>query len=107
MARVGIATVYPSANLLDEKCGNCVNNSRCRSGLGLTLPIRNIQHLFLPDYRDSWWLSIDVPECRHMEKFFSLAKITASLNTGNKKQVLGKVIEKKLGDLAELYVVEM
>lgn len=108
MVDMGFATIFPSDQvLLSAACANCNNNHSCLSGKGITVIVRGIRHLFLPDYKNSWTLSVDLPECAQLNKVFSLARISASLNTGNRAKLEGKVFESSISRFAELSVVEI
>jgi hypothetical protein len=105
---MGFATIFPSDQLLSSTaCANCKNNYLCLSGKGINVIVRGIRHLFLPDYKNSWTLSVDLPECAQSNKVFSLARISASLHTGNQAKFEGKIFESSISRFAELSVVEI
>ena len=108
MAEMGRAMIFPSDKSLSLKiCGDCKNYLSCSKGKGLTLMVRQIRHLFLPDYKNSWTLTVDLPECKQPRTFFTLARISASLYTANRAQIEGKIIESTITQFAELSVVEI
>jgi len=108
MVNMGFATIFPSDQLLSSAvCASCINNRSCLSGKGITVIVRGIRHLLLPDYKNSWTLGVDLPACAQLNKVFSLARISASLNTGNRARFEGKVFESSISQFAELSVVEI
>lgn len=108
MTEMGTATIYPSETTLTyAACTVCKNRSHCLAGDGIDTVVRGFSHLFLPDYKNSWTLLIDLPDCKELDKLLSLTKICADLYTGNKMHIVGKIIEKHILDLVELYVVEI
>jgi len=104
---MGKATIFPPSSLPNDSCKKCNNRYLCSTGNGITLSVRNLTHLFLPDYKNSWTLSVDLPECIQIKRLFSMANISASLYTGNKAQIKGKIIESRISSLAELHVIEL
>jgi hypothetical protein len=71
MAEMGKATIFPANENLSLKiCCDCNNHSLCSQGKGISLTVHEIQHLFLPDYKNSWTLTVDLPDCRQPRKFF-------------------------------------
>ena len=105
---MGFATIFPLEHLLSSAaCANCINKHTCLTGAGITVTVRGIRHLFLPDYKNSWTLSVDLPDCAQLNKLFSLARISASLKTGNRARFEGKVFESRISRFVELSVVEI
>jgi hypothetical protein len=108
MADMGVATIFPSDRVLSTAdCANCNNNHSCLSGKGITVIVRGIRHLSLPDYQNSWNLIVDLPECKQPNKLFSMARISALLYTGNRTKVEGKIFEVIITNFTELSVVEI
>lgn len=108
MTEMGTATIFAADKVLSSTvCTGCSNRFRYFAGDGIPVIVRGIRHLFLPDYKDSWTLLVDLPDCKQSNKLFSLARISASLYTGNRAQIEGKVIESRISQVAELSVVEI
>jgi hypothetical protein len=108
MTERGTATIYPSETTLSSAvCIACKNRSHCFAGDGINTAVRGISHLFLPDYKNSWTLSVDLPDCKQLDKLLSLNKICADLYTGNRTHIAGRIIENHISELAELNVVEI
>jgi hypothetical protein len=108
MTEMGIANIFPPKSAISAKgCKGCGNFSQCWSSKGLEMTVRGIRHLFLPDYKNSWVLVLDLPECKQPERLFSLAKISASLYTGNRARFEGKVFKYNISQSVELHVVEI
>jgi hypothetical protein len=108
MVDMGTATIFPTETVLSSTiCTKCNNRFRCSEGDGIPVIVRGIRHLFLPDYENSWTLSVDLPDCKQLNKLFSLARISSTLYTGNRAHVEGKIIESHISQLAELSIVEL
>lgn len=107
MAEMGIATIYPSTPLLDDTCLGCSNHQQCFSDNGITVKVNDFEHLYLPDYKNSWTLFTDIPNCKKLSKLFASTDISASLYTGNKVNIKGKIIKSRISSLAELFIVEL
>lgn len=108
MAEMGTVTIFPTETVSSSTvCTGCNNRFHCFTREGITVIVRGIRHLFLPDYKNSWTLLVDLPDCKQLSKLFSLAHISATLYTGNRAHVEGKIIESHISQLAELSVVEL
>ena len=107
MTEMGIATIYSPVAAKSGMCVTCPNRSCCFAGEGITITVRNFQHLFIPDYKNSWTLFCDLPDCRQLPTYLNQARISASLRTGNRAQIEGRVVESRISSQVELHVYEM
>lgn len=105
---IGEGVIFPADQVLaDKACDGCRQHLRCLAGEGIPITIRDIRHLYVPDYKELWTLFIDLPDCKQVKKAFSQARMTAHLNTGNKRQIEGKIIESRISQPAELDIVDI
>lgn len=105
---IGSGTIYPAEKILSDKdCAGCKQRSRCLAGEGIPIIVRNFQHLYIPDYKESWTLFVDLPDCKQLNSVFSEAQVSASLFTGIRNKIKGKIIESRISQMAELNVVEI
>lgn len=105
---VATGTVFPTDNVLSNKaCDKCKKRSRCFADKGIPIIVRYFRHLYIPDYKESWTLFIDFPDCKQLNGVFSEAQVSASLHTGNRKKIKGKIIESRISQIAELNVVKI
>jgi hypothetical protein len=106
MTEMGTATIFSPVASQSSMCMTCPNRFQCIAGEGITTTVRNFQHLFVPDYKNSWTLYVDLPDCRQFPSLLNAARISASLYTGNRAQIEGKIVESHISNMAELHVLE-
>lgn len=105
---IGTGTIFPTDKALSNTtCEKCKQRSRCLVGGGIPITVRDVHHLYIPDYKELWTLFVDLPDCKQVNKVFSLARISAHLYTRNKTQIEGKIIENRISQSAEIDVVEI
>jgi hypothetical protein len=106
MTEMGTAIIFSPVASKSSVCMTCSNRFQCIAGEGINTKVRNFQHLFVPDHKNSWTLYVDLPDCRQLPSILSGAQISAELYTGNRAKIVGKIVESRISKLAEIQVIE-
>ncbi len=106
MTAMGTVTMYSDVAGKSGMCVTCPNRDCCYKGEGITVTVRNFQHLFIPDYKNSWTLFCDLPDCRQLSVFLDGAKFSATLRGGIQTPFSGKIVESRITNIVELHVIE-